>query len=493
MPRKIEMRALGCAAACLLAACLAMLGAGCSDESFSGNSGNPDAEAGPVGALRHEGRWLVDETARVVLLHGVNFVQKFPPIAPAAAGFDADDAAFLREQGFNVVRLGAVFGALMPSPGEVDEDYVKSLMATVRVLASERIYVQIDFHQDGYGPLVHGNGFPEWATLTDDLPNPPDPFPTYYVTNPALQRAFDNFWEDRPGPDGVPLQESYAIAVGAVAAAIASEPYVLGYDLMNEPWPGQAWQPCLEGCPDIESARLVPFGERMTGAIRSVDPSHIVFSEPFVLFNFGQSDTSLSGTGAPQSGLSFHVYATTPELDEAVMDRAIAASTRGDAILATEFGATRSVAIIQRLTNGFDTRLIPWIFWTWDEEIIIDKERPPTPDNIHAEVVAALARPFATATNGTPASYAYDPETGALDYAWSTSRPDGSAAPTDLPTTIAMPPTAYPDGYSVEISGGRVLSEPCAGTLVVGNAPGATSAQVHAVRGGDCAARVDAS
>ena len=63
------------------------------------------------------------------------------------------------------------------------------------------------------------------------------------MTNPALQRAFDNFWAEPPGPDGVPLQEHYATALRAVAAAVADEPLVLGYDLMNEPWPGAATRP----------------------------------------------------------------------------------------------------------------------------------------------------------------------------------------------------------------------------------------------------------
>ncbi|MEW6271748.1 MAG: cellulase family glycosylhydrolase, partial [Thermodesulfobacteriota bacterium] len=242
----------------------------------------------------------------MVGLHGVNFVQKFPPIPPAEVGFDADDAAFLREHGFNAVRLGVVFGAVMPAPGEIDAHYVRSIAETVHVLTRERLYVMLDFHQDGYGPGVHGNGFPEWATLTDGLPNPPEPFPLYYVTNPALQRAFDKFWTNRPGPDGVPLQDHYAAAVREIAAAVATEALVLGYDTMNEPWPGAVFAPCITGCPEIERERLVPFGERMAAAIRSVDERHFVFSEPFVLFNFGQADTSLAGIGAPASGLSFH-------------------------------------------------------------------------------------------------------------------------------------------------------------------------------------------
>ena len=325
-------------------------------------------------------------------LHGVNFVKKFPPISPAAAGFGEDDAKFLHDQGFNVVRLGVVFGSVMPQPGVIDQAYVDSIASTVRVLARENIFTLLDFHQDGYGPLTHGNGFPEWATLTDGQPNPNVGFPGYYLSNPAMQRAFDNFWLNTPGPDGVPLQTHYAEAVRSVAAAVHTEDYVLGYDLLNEPWPGSVYSTCLTpGCPDIEEARLVPFGRRMTAAIRSVDRDHFVFSEPFVLFNFGQSDTSLAGIGAPKSGLSFHVYALDATGDAAVMDRAIAASTRGDALLATEFGATTDTATSRRQTGQFDTRLIPWIFWSYDENLVHDLTRAP--DGLErADVDARRAR-----------------------------------------------------------------------------------------------------
>ena len=118
------------------------------------------------------------------------------------------------------MRLGVVFGAVMPQPGVIDQAYVDSIAETVRVLAREDIFTLLDFHQDGYGPLTHGNGFPEWATLTDGQPNPNVGFPGYYLTNPAMQRAFDNFWLNRPGPDGVPLQTHYAEAVRSVAAAV---------------------------------------------------------------------------------------------------------------------------------------------------------------------------------------------------------------------------------------------------------------------------------
>ena len=37
--------------------------------------------------------------------------------------------------------------------------------------------------------------------IDDGLPNPPDAvFPLYYIQNPAMQRAFESLWANRPGP-----------------------------------------------------------------------------------------------------------------------------------------------------------------------------------------------------------------------------------------------------------------------------------------------------
>jgi endoglycosylceramidase len=440
---------------------------------------------GPRAELGHAGRWLTDRYGRVVNLHGVNFVQKFPPVSPASVGFGADDARFLHDQGFNAVRLGVVFGAVMPQPGVIDHAYVDSIASTVQVLAHEGIFTLLDMHQDGYGPATHGNGFPEWATLTDGLANPPDPFPTYYVTNPALQRAFDNFWTNRPGPDGVPLQTHYAEAWSAVAAAVSGEDYVLGYDLMNEPWPGTDFSSCVTGCPAIDAARIAPFAQRMTTAIRAVDHDHLVFTEPWVLFNFGQTDTSVNGFGAPESGLSFHVYALDPAGDAAAMDHAVAAGARGDALLATEFGAVTDVPTLRRLTDGFDRRLLPWMFWAYQFEVVPDVSIPPGGANVRPQVLDALVRPNPEAVNGTPSSAAFDPDTGDYDFTYSTRRPDGTPADPRDRTSILLPARVYPHGYTVIVAGASVRT--CSTTLVLRNDPSATSVHVHVTRGGPCA------
>jgi endoglycosylceramidase len=440
----------------------------------------------PVLPLRHEGRWFTDAAGRVVMLRGVNFVQKWAPYTPEAAGFDEDDAALLADSGFNAVRLGVVFEFLMPEPGAIDFDYLDSIDRTVDILSDHGLFVLLDFHQDGYGPATHGNGMPVWATITDGLPNPPAPFPTYYVENPALQRAFDNFWANRAGPDGVPLQEHYATAMRTVAERFASSSHVIGYEPMNEPWPGTDWFPCLNGCPDLETQLLRPFYDRMISAVRSVDKRHPVFEEPFVLFNFGFTDTVLPGAqSGRQSVLSTHVYALDPAADGAVMDRSVAAAERdGVAVLITEWGAVDDAATLVRLQDQLDERLLPWMFWSHNGHIVVDSNLPLVPPNLKTAVLDPLTRPYPVLVNGTPTAIEFDDATSTLDFRYTSRRPGGDVGPRSLATTIDVPQGRYPDGYRAIVTGAKVTSEPCAPELIVRNHPGARDVSVRIEPGG---------
>ncbi len=400
---------------------------------------------------------------------GINFVEKWAPFTPAADGFDDDDAALIAKSGFNTVRLGVVFEFLMPEAGELDGAYLDSIAKTVRILGRHKLFVVLDFHQDGWGPVTNGNGMPAWATITDGLPNPSAEFPLYYVQNPALQRAFDNFWANSTGPDGVPLQEHYATAMRAVAKRFASTPHMLGYEAMNEPWPGTNWSSCATGCPDLEAQLLAPFHARMLAAIREVDRRHLLFVEPFVLFNFGGSDTSLPGAGSP-TALSTHVYALSAEGNASAMDRSVAAAERdGAPLLVTEWGAVDDPATLVRTADQFDDRLVPWVYWSYNGHIVTDSHRALVPDNLNTSVLDALTRAYPTVVNGTPTSLHFDDASSTLEFEYVTNRPDGRPASPSLETIVAVPQRRYPDGYAVTAVGADVTSRPCASTLTLRN------------------------
>ncbi|MEN8184407.1 MAG: cellulase family glycosylhydrolase [Myxococcota bacterium] len=442
--------------------------------------------AGPRPPLRHQGRWLVDDADRVVLLHGVNEVAKSAPFYPAAFGFGTDDAVFLREQGFNVVRLGVDFRGVMPAPGEIDRAYIEALAVTVRQLARQRIFVLLDFHQDGFSPKYLGNGLPDWMAMDDGLRNPPIPFPLYYVLNPAMQRAFESFWANRPLPDGVPVQEYFVQGLRAVVERFRLERYVIGYELMNEPWPGADWIGCITGCPDLEQELLAPFYARCTRAVRQLTRHQQVYVEPFVLFNFGRSPTSLPGIDSGNA-LAAHSYALSPEDEQRVLDNAVAAAERDRApLIVTEFGASIDSTLLARHTARFDGAIVPWMMWAYNESIIRDSSQPAGLDNVRSlDALAALVRPYPMAVTGTPTVIAFDPVTGVFDLAYSTTTPNGGRSRHQT-SVVFVPALHYPDGYRVEVDGGRVISRACADRLLVQAHPSAEVVTVRVTRGGSC-------
>ena len=77
-----------------------------------------------------------------------------------------------KPRGFNTVRLGSRVRGADARTRKGRPRYIDHLAETVRVLGRHGIYVLLDFHQDGWGPLTHGNGMPAWATLTDGAAEP---------------------------------------------------------------------------------------------------------------------------------------------------------------------------------------------------------------------------------------------------------------------------------------------------------------------------------
>lgn len=482
--------------ALVAAGALAVTTVACTGPGGPGGPGHPGGggggrgSSGPIAPLSSQGRWITDAAGRVVVLHGVNEVAKSAPYHPSAFGFGADDAEFLASQGFNVVRLGVEFQGLMPQPGQIDHEYIESIATSVDQLADEDIFVLLDFHQDGFSPKYTGNGFPAWMAVDDGLPNPPDAeFPLYYIQNPAMQRAFESFWANRPGPDGVGLQDHFVAGLTAVAERFADDDQVLGYELMNEPFPGANWGPCVSdaaGCAAIEQQLLVPFHQKATAAVRQVTDQQ-VYVEPFVLFNFGQIETSIPGAGS-DNVLSFHSYALDVASEEAVVANAVAAAERdGVPVVATEFGATNDPAMITRLTSQMDGGIVPWVFWAYNENVVTDRSVPASLDAVrNIDSFRALVRPYPVAVTGTPQSVAFDPATATFDLSYSTTGPAGQGYQRRLETVVSVPSLHYPDGYTVDVTGAQLTSDPCAELLTLRTQRGAGQVTVQVTPGGDC-------
>jgi endoglycosylceramidase len=395
----------------------------------------------------------------VVLLHGVNMVAKGPN-TPAEDGFDGDDAAWLADNGFELVRLGLEADELMPTPGVIDTFYLESFLATVRVITDHDLYVLLDLHQDGWGPGAGANGFPQWMDLFNGAENNMVPWPSGYTANPAVSAAFGSLWNNQAGPDGVGIADQVAVMWAALAKGVGSNPGVLGYDLLNEPWPGTGWAPCLngpQGCPDLDAGRLDPFHARTAAAIREHDSDRLIFGEPFVLFNFGEAPTSIAPPGGDGGGLAFHMYASNKDGDAKVIANAVAWADANQApILAGEFSGIFDIPaaeLAERQIAALDAALIPWIWWHYGPSVT-------------EKLTHELVRPHPVTVAGTPTALVYDLAIRTMAFTYSATGPDGTNR-ADTRTELDVPARTYPAGYRATVVGGTVTSEPGADTLTV--------------------------
>ena len=193
--------------------------------------------------LRRQGRFLVDNKNRVVLIHGVNMVWKNAPYVPpdSTSGFTTADAQWLYDHGFNGARIGTLWVGVTPeAPGKVDQAYLTAWDRVVNLLAGKSIWMLFDFHQDMMSPTYQGQGVPEWAVAklkgpVNNLPPPMFGFPFNYFS-PQVSELFDNLWAEH----GV-VWNGFRDAWTAVATKWRNQPYHMGYDLLNEPWFGQQW------------------------------------------------------------------------------------------------------------------------------------------------------------------------------------------------------------------------------------------------------------
>lgn len=438
----------------------------------------------PAAALGRSGRWFTDSDGRVTILHGVNLVNKLPPYEPLALGFGERDAELIASWGFNTVRIGWIWKALEPAPGEYDDAYLERIAELAALLARHGQHVLLDFHQDMYNERFSGQGFPDWAVQDDGLPRRPDlGFPRNYFFMPGLWRAYDHFWANDPAPDGVGLQDRFALAWQRVAERLAGEPAVF-YDVFNEPFPGRAAPLCAQplGYPRFDR-RLSEMSSRVLRAIRAVDADKLVLYEPNVLFNNG-ARTHHRSLDDPNTGLSFHVYcpATTPGMprlrpgtaqdrfcapaERRVLSNALRHAKRADcALLLSEFGATDDLRNIARVCAIADRSMISWQYWAYfnedpsaarpEESLLRDLGRPRSAPNLDEAKAEVLSRPFPRAVAGTPLAYSFDPRLPEFRLSYAPSPAGGGRGPGE-PTEVFLPLPVFGDDYAIELSGARL-------------------------------------
>jgi endoglycosylceramidase len=498
------------------------------------------------------GPFFYDSHGRVVIFHGVNAVYKHPPFVlypdPGKPwSFTAKDAKEIASLGFNVVRLGILWQGLEPgylgpnspsictrgTPGHAHQynqatinNYLDKVAATVNLLGRYHIYTILDMHQDVYNQVFRGEGEPAWAVCTNGLPidNLLGRWSRDY-REPAVGAAFANLWTNDVIGN---LQGNYDRVWQQVALKFADNPWILGYDLFNEPfapsllpvshhevmdtelecfYTGKANPGLLVNylthipCPkDDPAIGLIP-------TIEQADPNHLIIYEPD-LISRSRLPSYLGPMPFPRLVYSFHdycafrdpltgnpipAYAAACEHQEqvtialAARERAASASPfqpDGPPWFMGEFGATNDFSNLAATTAEANKYLLSWAYWAWkyyDDPTGSTDEALAAPNGHLYKKVFILSQTYAQAIAGRPLSMYFDPYSGYFHLLYLPSHSIHE------PTIIFVPVALhYPHGYCVAVSGGNILSKPDASHLLIQNLPDAHRVSVS-IEEGHCA------
>jgi endoglycosylceramidase len=388
-----------------------------------------------------QGTQLVDGTGRALILRGVNVTgdAKVPPFRPVTpAIFDP-----LPGLGIDVVRLLYIWEAYEPSPGTYDASYLSYYTDAVHAAAAKGIYVIVDFHQDAYSRFDIGGcgeGFPKWALPPTVTPATPDNgakcihWGTQMGQDPDLGGIWNSFFSDVGG-----VRTRYLAMVTSVATALANEPNVLGYDLLNEPG-------------GDEPTQLAPLYEDEAKAIRAVDPKAILFVSPRALTSAG-IQTQLPKPSFGNFVYSPHYYDAGVIVtgqwngsDEktAYARMATQATTWGVPLFVGEFGSSPTIDGVEGYMDASYAQLdallasgAQWAYtpgWTDAKKDGWNLEDFSIVDGSGMLRSNFRARPHVRRVTGTPTSIASD--TSSLTFSWTN-------VPAQNATELFVPPSAF--------------------------------------------------
>ena len=264
-------------------------------------------------------QFMLDESGRYKIFHGVNVVVKLPPYIPDTEKFDPytsftdEDIAILKKLGINLVRLGIIWESLEKEEGNYDLEHLEKMYKIVDKLEQNDIAVIIDAHQDMFSRLFCGEGAPKfyvdkmtyqtdcsknllskffglltaciplsknnWNYDESGLPVIEDCVAGSFIDyhkSPELMSIYDSFFDNEAG-----TLDAFVNFWKIVAEKFKNKKNVLGYDLWNEPWSPNLWTDLKSLMPGyIDNHRLKDFYTKLNDGIKEVDPNYTMLFQP---------------------------------------------------------------------------------------------------------------------------------------------------------------------------------------------------------------------
>ena len=190
-------------------------------------------------------RSFIDEKGRERIFNGINFVDKHclpddDGVIRFQTALNDETLSAVAARGVNIVRLGVTWAAIEPVRGAYNTVYLDGVKQTLALCEKYGVYAFLDWHQDLYSYYCcRGDGAPKWACVgnREKVKDPVIIWATGYFLNRSVQRSFDAFWENRT-IDGKGVQDSFCDMLTYTADYLKGSPALMGYDLLNEPFPG---------------------------------------------------------------------------------------------------------------------------------------------------------------------------------------------------------------------------------------------------------------
>lgn len=455
-----------------------------------------------------------DKYGRQLVFHGVNVAYKLPPYVPVTDHFDAftslsaEDVQFMKDKGLNMVRFGIFWEALETAPGVYNYTYLSQVNQTITTLGLAGIYTILDSHQDLFTRRFCGEGMPYFYTpevnhrcdaywmgtmfeimglcksmnsykfKVDSNGNPllseclEHSFELYYMS-PEVNAIFYNFYTNQT------LLQAYRQFWQVVSSTLASNPFIVAYDLLNEPWPGGFYEfPEYLVAGVTDNRFLQDFYFNLSEVVRNNTQVPYLAIEPTQLPDTFSKDVFPVGfTQLPfKSLLNDHTYCCEigpdmclngePSLLNAsticrnfhkrkVDVRALDAERLGVGLVFTEFGACSGseacVAEINGALDAFDSKGLSWAYWQYKGFNDFTTTGSDSEGLWYANgtlqdgKVRALTRTYFQATQGIVESFSFVNGTFVGSYVLDSSIPAGTQIYMNIPVY-------YAEGFSIEVS-----------------------------------------
>jgi endoglycosylceramidase len=405
-----------------------------------------------------------DSYGRTLIFHGTSLYTNDEP--GGYTRYNSNGAKrLINDWGLNSVRLFWNWNAIEPDSAVFSPEKLEAIVSVVENFTHEGVYVILAVNGTATSSQDKLRG--TWQAPYGNAPDNPS-LPGN--ANPAQQEATRRFWDYK---NYAYLQDEFINASKYIAERLRDNPFVLGYDIINEPWGDGLISTILNT--NLESQLLPKFYQIYITEMRKTDPDKYIFFEPSVLFNtkeLANFQTKLPVINDSRSGvkrLSFapHCYLS----DLALHDPAVTNSIKNSyaeylTALKNKYTAIQQkqhVPIYIGEWASIDYTLFPdWenflnnhmeVFdemqasWSYFSYIPGGNNLVQSDDITENPPVNVITRVYPMATAGKISSFHYDPATKKFNMTYENN------PAISQPTEIFIPERHYPAGYDLSVAG----------------------------------------